>query len=66
MTSSLNYGAIVRVIGRLVLIEALLLLFPLAVCLVYGESEWKSFAVAALSAGAAGGIAEACTLRRPA
>lgn len=66
MASSLNYGAIVRVIGRLVLIEALLLLFPLAVCLVYGESEWKSFAVAALSAGAAGGIAEACTLRRPA
>lgn len=66
MASSINVGSVVRVIGRLVIIEALLLLVPLIVCLIYGESEWKIFGVAALSAGVAGGIAEALTARRPA
>lgn len=66
MASSINVGSVVRVIGRLIIVEALLLLVPLIVCLIYGESEWQVFGVAALSAGVAGGIAEACTVRRPA
>ncbi|MDO4320600.1 MAG: TrkH family potassium uptake protein [Bacteroidales bacterium] len=66
MASSIKPKSIIRVIGRLVLIEALLLLVPMVVCLIYGESEWRGFALSAVAAGIAGGVAEAFTVRSPA
>ena len=50
----------------LVLIEALLMLLPLAVCLIYGESDWRGFAVVVGSAALAGGLAELSGRHRPA
>lgn len=45
------------------MIEALLLLVPLFVSLIYGESEWKGFAAASVGAGATGSLMEAFTLK---
>lgn len=50
--------------GRLILIESLMLLVPMAVSLVYRESDWKGFAVAAAAAFAVGGAAKLSTRRR--
>lgn len=58
MRTSVRVGAIVRILGRLVVIEALLMLLPLAVCLIYGESDWRGFAVAVGAAALTGGVAE--------
>ncbi len=58
MASSIRVGSIVRVTGRLVLIESLILLLPMLVCIACGESDWRGFAVAAAAAGATGGCAE--------
>lgn len=57
MSGTIHYRSIIQVTGRLVLIEALILLLPLAVSLLYGESDWAGFAIAAASAAMAGGIA---------
>ena len=64
MRTSVRVGAIVRILGRLVLIEALLMLLPLAVCLIYGESDWRGFAVAVGAAALTGGVAELSVRRR--
>ena len=61
MKNTLKIKPIIRIMGRLVLIESLMLLIPLAVCLCYGEGEWKGFAIAAVAAATAGGIAELAT-----
>ena len=66
MAHSVKISSVVRIMGRLVLVEAMLLLVPLAVCLVYGESEWFGFAVAAVAATITGGMAELLTRRTPA
>ncbi len=66
MANSIKIGSIARITGRLVLIEAVILLIPLAVCLCYGEDDWVGFAVASLSAGIAGGLTELFTANRPA
>lgn len=58
MAVSIKIGSIAKVMGRLVIIEGLLLLLPLVVCIVYGESDWIGFAVAAASAIVAGLITE--------
>lgn len=50
-------------LGRLVLIEALLLILPLVICFIYGESDWVGFAVAVAAAAAVGGIVELATRR---
>ena len=42
------------IIGRLVLIDAAILLLPMAVSLVYGESDWKTFLIASAAAAATG------------
>ncbi|MCM1522127.1 MAG: TrkH family potassium uptake protein [Muribaculaceae bacterium] len=39
----INFPVIIRVIGFLLLIEGGFLLFPLATCLIYGESDWLDF-----------------------
>ena len=66
MSATINYRSIINVTGRLVIIEAILLLLPLTICLIYGESDWKVFVLAAVSAAAAGGSAVALTSGRPA
>lgn len=58
MKTSLRIGAMTNIIGRLVLIDAAILLMPLAVSLAYGEKDWMSFIAAALAAGLTG----ACTM----
>lgn len=58
---SIRTAAITRIIGRLVLIEALLLLLPLAVCIIYGESDWFGFAAAIVAASVCGCLCELLT-----
>lgn len=48
-------------LGRLLLIEALLMVIPLLVCVAYGEDDWAGFAVAVAASAAAGGVVELCT-----
>ena len=40
--------------GKILIIEGLLLLLPLFVSIIYGESSWLSFAIAITAAFAAG------------
>lgn len=63
MKSSIRAGAIVRILGRLVMIEGVVMLLPLVICLLYGESDWRGFAVGAAAAVVAGGVVEALTRR---
>ncbi len=50
----INYPMILRIVGWLLGIEAAFLVFPVITCLIYGESDWKAFAIAdALTAVAA-------------
>lgn len=65
MASAIKISSIIRVMGRLVLIESLLLLAPLAVSLIYGESDWVGFATAAGAAACTGATAELLTARDP-
>lgn len=58
MLAHVNVGSIVRVFGRLVLMEGALLLMPLCVCLIYGESDWMCFTAAVGIAVAVGLVAE--------
>lgn len=52
---NLRYDTLAKVAGWLLLLESVLLLPPLILCAIYGESDWKGFAVAALATGASGG-----------
>lgn len=56
--SSIKFRAVTGILGRLVLIESLLLLVPLFVALIYGEADWWHFLVASMLAAACGGLAE--------
>lgn len=58
MSKSVNIGSIIRILGLLLLVEALLMLVPLIICLIYRESDWSGFAVAIAAAAATGAIAE--------
>lgn len=60
---SIRTGAITRIIGRLVLIEGAMMALPLAICLLYGEGDWRGFAVAVAAAAACGGVCELLTRR---
>lgn len=61
MIASLNPYAIVRVIGRLLLIEALLLLIPMLVSIIYLEDDWYVFLASAALAAVTGSVAEIAT-----
>ena len=63
MKTTLRWNSVARILARLVIIEALLMLVPLAVCLCYGESDWRGFAAAAAAAAAAGISVERLTHR---
>ena len=57
MSKSVNIGSIIRILGLLLLVEALLMLVPLIICLIYRESDWSGFAVAIAAAAASPGAA---------
>lgn len=40
-----NFTALARVVGVLLLIEALFMLIPLVTCIIYGENDYKAFAI---------------------
>ncbi len=61
MKTTLQIRSIVNVLGKLVVIEAVMMLVPLVICLIYGENDWKSFALASMTALFAGGIAAYAT-----
>ncbi len=48
----MNYRIVARVIGRILCIEAGLMLLPAAVALIYGESVWPWLGAAAITAAA--------------
>lgn len=61
MTTSVRIGAVVNIVGRLTLVDSLILLLPMAVSICYGESDWPGFLVASLSALVVGGAAVMAT-----
>ncbi|MDE6400394.1 MAG: TrkH family potassium uptake protein [Muribaculaceae bacterium] len=65
MKTTLRIRSIIRIMGRLVLIEAALMLLPLAVCVIYGEEDWKVFAMSSAVTGIAGLVAEISTRGTP-
>lgn len=42
----INFPMVFRVIGWLLIIEALFMIIPLATCIIYGESDYMAFAIA--------------------
>lgn len=65
MTSLIKINSVVRITGRLVLIESVLLLIPALVCVIYGESDWQGFVAASTAAVIAGVSCEVLTHSRP-
>lgn len=49
-----NAPMLLRVIGWLLMIEALFMLFPTAACVCYGESDWLPFLLTSLGTGLTG------------
>ncbi len=54
--ATIRWRAILRITGWLMLLEALMLLVPMAVCLLYGERDYMAFLQAAGLCGAIGGL----------
>ena len=52
-----------RIVGRLLIIDAAILLIPMCVSIIYGESDWLCFLVAAGAAAVCGFALTAATLR---
>jgi len=61
MKTSLRIGAMVNIVGRLVLIDALILLLPMCVSIIYGESDWQTFLIASAAAALTGSTATLAT-----
>lgn len=54
MKTTLEIRSVIKVLGHLVLIEAILMIIPLVICLFYRESDWKCFTYAILAASFVG------------
>lgn len=54
--SRINLVALARVIGLLLLIEALFMLIPFATCLIYGENDYKAFLITILITAGIGSV----------
>ncbi len=50
-----RFDSLYRVFGWLLMLEAILMLLPLAVCLLCGETDWLAFACSFVATGIAGG-----------
>ena len=61
MSARINTSSIVKVFGRLVLIEAAMMVLSLAICVLYGESDWQAFAIAVGVAGLTAFVMEFAT-----
>lgn len=64
MKTTIRIRAIIKLLGHLVFIEAAIMILPLIVALIYGESQWKGFLVAIAAAAIAGCLAEISTHHR--
>lgn len=54
MQRNINYRMIARIIGSLLVIEGLFMLMPIITCIIYNESDLKSFSLCAIIAMAVG------------
>ncbi len=61
MRTSLRIGSMVNIVGRLVIIDSIILLLPMLVSLIYAESDWLTFLIAAAAAAVCGSVAILCT-----
>lgn len=61
MKTTLKIKPIVKVLGQLVIVESAIMLVPLIICLIYNESDWKSFAIASAIALFSGTLAVSLT-----
>lgn len=61
MRTSLRIGSMVNIVGRLVIIDSIILLLPMLVSLIYAESDWLTFLIAAAAAAVCGSVAMLCT-----
>lgn len=52
----INIALVIRVIGLLVLIEAIFMLIPAATCLIYGESDYLAFLISIAATAVTGGL----------
>ncbi len=55
---AVNFAQLLRVLGSLLLVEAVFMLAPLLTCIGYGEDDWRAFAVALIAT-----VASGCALR---
>ena len=46
-SNAINFGMIMRILGQMMMVEAAFMILPLVVCLLYGEEDWKPFALIA-------------------
>lgn len=63
MRTTLDIKSIIKVLGQLIVVESIIMLVPLLICLIYGESDWWSFAMASATAFSVGLIAIIATRR---
>ena len=45
--ATINFPVVARLLGWLLMIEGVFMLLPLAVCLIYNESDWLAFTISA-------------------
>lgn len=65
MKTDISYSSVGKVLGQLLLVEAVVLLLPLIVEIADGEREWLGFVLGACGAGAAGSGLVWALRRRP-
>lgn len=51
-----NFAQLLRIIGLLMMFEAMFMVFPMLTCLYYGESDWLPFAASAAVTGGIGAL----------
>ena len=58
--NAINFGLVFKVMGQLLMVEAVFMLLPLIVCLTLGEADWKAFAYTVLFTALTGCILHFC------
>ena len=58
--SQINFAALARVIGLLLVIESVFMLVPMLTCLIYGENDFKAFAITVGATLLVGGLMTFC------
>lgn len=54
--AQINFPALIRIVGLLLLIESMFMLIPLITCLVYNENDYKAFLITILITSVVGGV----------